>query len=88
MSTPERQQDADAEKGVGYGAADAPDKKGAQELDQRRQSELSQQHAAQDKSDGTVEPDDSTSNETPRSNAEQAKENERKALESGDELPG
>ena len=40
MSTPERQQDSDPEKGVGYGAVDQPEKKGADELDQRRQSEL------------------------------------------------
>jgi hypothetical protein len=36
--------------------------------------------AAQEKPDGTLEPDDSTSNETPRSNAYQARENTRKAL--------
>ena len=88
MSTPERQQDADPEKGVGYGASDAPDMKGAEELEHRRQSELSQQRAAQAKPDATAEPADSTSNETPRSNADKAKENERHALESGDGLPG
>lgn len=94
MSTPERQQDADPDKGSGYGANDPPDSKGAEELEKRRQSEQDGQkrtgretsHASE-----SSEPHDdapSAGAESTRSNAEQAKENERQAEVDGRELPG
>ena len=78
MSTPERQQDADPEKGTGYGATDHPDHS---DVEKRRQSEPAGQR-------GNEETPDASRSDDQRSDADQAKENERKAEAEGTELPG
>ena len=92
MSTPERQQDANPSKGVGYGAnANPPDDVGATEIEARRQSELAGQQAAERSPDAPETADstpDSSRRGGNRTNADQAKENERQAEEDGRELPG
>ena len=91
MSTPERQQDADPEKGSGYGANDQPDNKGAEELEKRRQSELAGQRASEEIPDTAATPDPdpyASRGDEQRSDADQAKENEHQAEEDGRELPG
>jgi hypothetical protein len=92
VSTPERQQDADPAKGTGYGANDQPDTKGAEELEERRQSELAGQRASEEIPDtsATSDPDDPSPSpgDRQRSNADEAKDNERQAKKEGRELPG
>ena len=62
MSTPERQQDADPDKGSGYGSSDQPDKKRAEELENGHQSEEDAKRPSQEKPDAarSREPHDAT----------------------------
>ena len=90
MGTPERQQDADLEK-AGYGANDQPDTKAAEELEARRQSELAGERASEEIPDTAAIPDAdpyASRGDRQRSDAEQAKQNERGAEEEGRELAG
>jgi hypothetical protein len=97
MSTPRRQQDGEqeSEKGVDDDPQDlAPNKRGAEELERRRQSELAgQKHAHEEahRESGTDERNRAASHEKlarEPSNADRAKENEQQAEAEGRELPG
>ena len=85
MATSESQQD---------GASERPNERGAAEWELRRQSELAGQKRASEagqRKSGSDERSQSASPHEPqggRSNADQAKANERQAEEEGRELPG
>ena len=73
-------------------ATGTPNERGAEELERRRQSELAGQKRAIEDAQAESRPDEVSGRheetESRGSNADQAKENERKAEEEGRELPG
>jgi len=92
-ATPQgEQRDAAGSQIASENDEELPNEHGADEVERRRQSELASQRDASEKATG---PEDSTDTERspagsdppPHSDADQAKENERRAEEDGRELP-